>query len=453
MFQTRRRAATLAAGLVLVLGLGVFADDLTVVTNRGSNVISLFNSGTNTELIGSPVTVGTTPVDVCSDATAVQPAIKWYVANAGSNSVSIVQKSPLGLITTVSSDGFLGTLQAPQGVAFIGDPAVGPVAAVIDQKVTTYIDAGPPVHTAAGRGSIRFISAITHTVIDAFQEPSSTAHWTHVVSTSNRRLWIADDGDQGVSVIRFYAPVGAPYYYPQVINYQGSLEFADFIRDTAATKTFMLAPKRLATNGTTRVVVADGGSKIVTILDANYIPTNVIGEPGAVLSNVDLSLAPGASAGAFGCASVAVVGNFAYVTTTNDPAAGDNVFQIDLTTFAVASSVALGGVTGVAGVGGTSDGTKLYVGEAAGGANGLFELDVNPSTDFAVTPPVAVAAFTGGSVPFAFSSNSSVPTGGGGGGVWTNVSTGVSTGHGSVCGLLGLEAVLLLLGLALLRRA
>jgi len=430
---------------VLVLGMGVFADQ-TAVTNRGSNTVTIFDSATNTESAGSPVTVGSSPVEIIADQPAGLAAQRYFVVNSGSNSVSVLWASPPRLQMTITSDGFFGALQAPSGAALIPDLSVGPAVAIIDQLTTGYVDMGVPV---AGRSTIRFFSPATNTMFDAFQEPSATSRYTHLVYTSNRRLWIADDGDKGVAVIKLNAPLGSPYYYPQPIQYQGAFEYADFIRDTAVTRTFLLAPKRLATDGSTRVVVADGGSSKVTILDAAYVSTNVIGEPNAILSTVDLSTVAGASATAFTCADVAVVGNFAYVTTSNLAAAGVNCFQIDLTTFAVTTTPALGGANGVAGIGATSDGKVLYVGEATGG--GLNQLDIDPPADF-TTAAVPVAAFTGGSVPFAFTSSATVAAGGGAGG-WVNQSTAVSTGHGSVCGLLGLEAVLLLLGLAALRRA
>lgn len=445
MIQTRRRAAILAAQLVLFLGMGVFADQ-TAVTNRGSNTVTFFDSATNTELPGSPVTVGTTPVEIVADQPAGLPAQRYFVVNSGSNSVSVLWASNPRLQMTISSDVFYGAFVAPSGAALIPDLSVGPAIAIIDQKTTGYVNSGMP---AAGRSTIRFFSPVTNTELDAFQEPSPTARYTHIVYTSNRRLWIADDGDKGVAVIKLNAFLGAPYYYPQPIQYQGAFEYADFIRDTAVTRTFLLAPKRLATDGSTRVVVADGGSSKVTILDAAYVPTNAIGEPNAILSTVDLSTVPGASLTAFTCADVAVVGNFAYVTTSNLAAAGVNCFQIDLTTFAVTTTPALGGANGVAGIGATSDGKSLYVGEATGG--GLNQLDIDPPADF-TTAAVPVAAFTGGSVPFAFTSSATVATGGGGTGGWVNQSTAASTGNGG-CGLLGLEAVLLLLGLAALRRA
>jgi hypothetical protein len=303
---------------------------------------------------------------------------------------------------------------------------------------------------------------VSNTVVDAFQEPSATARYNDVVftsdsSTGNRRLWIGDDGDMGVTVIKLDgAASGPPFYFNRVITYQGPGEFADFVADTASTPTFLKAPRRLATNGTTRVVAADAGSKFVTILDGNYVSTNTVGEAGAILANIDLSTWASAPlpAPSFNCVDAKVVGNFAYVTTSNTGALGANVYQIDLTTLAITAALTLGGAGTVGGMGATSDGALLYVGAGSSGSGAITQLDLSPPTDFAVTPPIAVAPFTGGSFPFAFSSSSTVGGGPapGPGPVWTSTSNVAST-RTSGCGLMGLEALLALLFLRRARRA
>lgn len=447
-----KRVAALGFLLVFVLALGLSADRA-FVTNRGGSSLTIFDTTTNLELPGSPVTVGTGPIAIAADRTSNLSPQKLFVANSGSNTVSVVWSDPAGVAATISTEPIFGTLATPSGVALISDPFIGPAVAFTDQKVTTYPDPMFPGQFLSGRSTIRFINPATNAVVDAFQEPSATARYNGVVVTSNRRIWIADDGDQGVTVLKLNAAVGPPYYYPRTIRYQGSGEFADFVTDMAATPTTMLAPKRLATNGSTRVVVADGGSKIVTILDANYVSTGTLGEPGAVLANVDLATFAGA-APAFTCVDVAAVGNFAYVTTSNLAGAGFNCYQIDLTTFSIVAGLGLGGANGAGGLGVTSDGASLYVGANTSASGVITMLDISPSTDFTGVAPTVLAAFTGGSFPFAFTSSATVNGGGGGGvPVWVNNSTGVSTGHGGVCGLMGLEAMLLLAGLAVLRRS
>ena len=455
---TSGRAAALAFLLVATLALGVSADRA-FVTNRGGATVSIFDTTTNTELAGSPVTVGSGPIDIAADRPVTTLPQNLYVANSGSNSISVVQNNPPGVVATINSDSIFGSFATPSGVTLVDDGVLGPAIAMTDQKSTTYIFGGT---SNPGRSTLRFIDPVSNSVVDAFQEPSPTARYNGVVftsdpSTGHRRLWIADDGDMGVTVVKLDGASGPPFYFSRVITYQGSAEFADFIADTATTPAFLKAPRRLATNGTTRVVAADAGSKIVTIMDGNYTSTNTLGEAGAILANVDLSTWASAPlpAGSFTCVDVRVVGNFAYVTTSNTGTSGANVYQIDLTTFAIVAALALNAGATVGGLGATSDGALLYVGDGSTLTGGITQLDISPPTDFNVTAPVAVGPFTGGAMPFAFSSSATVSGGGPGPGpgpVWNSTSNATSTSH-SGCGLVGLEAFLALLLLRRVRRS
>jgi YVTN family beta-propeller protein len=447
MSFTCRRIGALAFLLVLTLAIGVFADHA-YVTNRGGTTVNIFDTTSNLEIAGSPVTVGTGPIAIAADRHASVAPQQVYVANSGSNTVSVISNSALTVVATISTDSFFGPFQIPSGLTLVDDGVIGPTIAMVDQAITTYQFNG----LQSGRSTIRFIDPATNSVVDAFQEPSASARYTDVVftsdpSTGNRRIWISDAGDQGVTVIKLNSSSGPPFGLGQILTYQGSGAFADFVGSTAVTPTFMVAPRRLATNGTNRVVVADNGSKIVSILDANYVSTNTLGQPGAVLANVDLSTFAGAPAPApaFTCVDVQVVGNLAYVTTSNAVGAGANCYQIDLTNFTILASVTLAGGTGVeGGLGVTSDGGTLFVGAGVSGSGQISKLTISPPASF-TTAPTVIGPFTGGSFPFAFASSSTVAGGGGGGGGGGGSVIGVRHGNYGGCGLMGLEGALILL--------
>jgi hypothetical protein len=277
-------------------------------------------------------------------------------------------------------------------------------------------------------------------VVDEFRDASPDARYSDVVFTSNGRLWIADEAastiNGGVVVVRFPGSLyGPPFTMQKTLVYTGYGEYADFIYDTAATPTYLLKPRRLATNGTTRVVVADGGSNLVSILDAGYIGDD---ESTALIANVPLP--PGTLAN-----DVAVIGDFAYVTS-NAAAPASNFFRIDLSPPHAMTALSLGapGET-VAGIGRTADGLKLFVGAGSAFFSSIHDVDAATFTFTATIPAFGVP----GSFPFAFYSSNintnlpSTPTGGSGSGGGSN--------HGD-CGLLGLEAALVLLALRRLRK-
>jgi YVTN family beta-propeller protein len=417
--------------------------DRAFVTNRGGTTVDIFDTVTGFPELTS-VTVGSGPVDIVGDLPPSSGSNKLFVANSGSNTVSVLGLNPAGVIATITGDSAFGTFATPSGVALIGGGAIAPAIAVVDQKVVSYYSLGP----VTGRSTVRFIDPGMNAVVDGFADPSALARYTDVVwtvdaATGTRRLWITDDGDggeKGVVVVKFgSAASGPPFLMGSLLVFNGSGEFADFVQDTAAVKTFLVSPRRLATNGTTRVVVADGGSDVVTILDANYFTNDAVpGQPSAVVANVDL----GAAAGVV-CNDVEVVGGFAYVTTSN--VAGANLHRIDLSTNLVTGSAAVGAV-GVSGLGATVDGTTLLVGDSAPGG----VISYRSATTLAAVAPVSTTP-AGALAPFGFFSGTS------GGGSGTPPPTWIppggtfpaSSGSGSTCGLLGWEApaLLALLGL------
>ena len=428
-----RRVAVFAAILGLGLGLSVAAERAWV-THRDAASVSVYDTVTNA--LETTVAVGTSPVDIASDQTDGFGPTRLFVANIGSDSVSVIGADPVSVGATVTGGGSFGAFDAPSGVVRVQAGLLDPSIAVVDQKQTTVSGFPGP---STGRSTIRFIHPQTLAVVDGFREASPTARYNDAVFTSNGRLWVADGGDGGVTVVRL--PIndpGPPFFMSQTLIYAGSGEFADFIYDSAAAPTFLLAPARLATNGSTRVVVADGGSDVVTILDADYAAD---AESTAVLANVDLGT--GGS-----CADVEVVGNFAYVTTT---VGGANLHRIDLTTFAVAS-IASG--AGRQGLGATFDGTKLYAGGGPLDAS-IQEVDISPApTDFVLAGAPFVS---GGGHSFGFyisPANSSGSGGGGGGTTFVSTSTpwSGSNDNAHVCGCLGLEILLALLAARVVRR-
>lgn len=430
------------------------------VANRDGTTINIFDTATNTEdtatnpVTGSPnspLTVGTGPVDIATDQPDSAGPTQLYVVNAGSNTVSVIRAADLIVSSTVSGGGRWGTFETPSGAALVLEGSLGPSIAVVDQKLTS--DSSVAFWTSPnGRSTIRFLDPTSNTVATDLREASGSARYNDVVFTSNRRLWIADDGDQGIVVVRLGATdTGIPDFPSTNLIYNGTNEFADFITDRSATRTYLLAPRRLATNGTSRVVAVDGASDIVTVIDANYTADN---ESGAVLQNVDLGLAAGVFA-----SDVEVIGNFAYVTSTASPG---QVYRIDLVTYAVTTPAGPAIATTVAGLGATSDGATLY----AGGGTGVAT--ITPITVGTFTTG-ATFTLTGGSFPFAFYSStinptpvpSGVVTGGSAqpGPQWVGGIPGSSSGGGAggegeneTCGLLGAEVLLLLAGLRFLRR-
>jgi YVTN family beta-propeller protein len=419
--------AAFAAAAFLLLALAVSAERAWVA-NRTGTTVDLFDAASGAH--EGRVTVGSSPVDLAPDAHETQGPLRIFVANSGSNSVSVVGVNPLGVAATVTGGGNFGTFMTPSGVVRLPSGAIG----VVDQKVTTYTG------TPTGRSTIRFLSPTSYTVLDDYRDASPSARYQDIVVTSNGRLWIADDGDQGVTVVRF-SPAGPPYGFPKTLLYQGTGEFADFIKDPAVSKSYLVAPRRLATDGDARVVVADGGSTKVVVLDANYPGGAANGNDSvAVLQVLDLGATP---------QDVEVVGSFAYVTTSGV----NNLHRIDLNTYDVVPASLPGTV---AGLGATSDKTTLFVG--AGSGSGLIQsLDLTAPWPPA---PVAIPAFpTSGDFPFAFyaSPRSASDTPGPPATVnpdppFISQSNTTSTSNGANCGLLGLE-VLLLLGVNVLIRS
>lgn len=397
-------AAALVLGIAATLGA-----EQGWVTNRGGTTVNVFNPSTNAEI--GTITVGTAPVDIVSNRPESENPQRFFVANSGSNDISVIDAPDRFQVLLITGDSGFGTFLNPTGLTRTWNNYI----AVVDEKVV-----------GASKSTLRFIDPDALSVIDGFTDGGGTARYVDVVVTSNQRIWITDDGDNGVVCVRLDGQSGPPF--SGAINRQlfgTAQDYADFLFDNAGTPTFLLNPQRLATNGTDRVVVADGGSDILTILNANYSVGAELTQ--GIQANVDLGLAPGAVA-----IDVEVVGTKVYVTT-NDPA--QEVVVVSLSTESVLTSIDL--PTTVGGMGRTVDGSKLYVGGGAG-IDDIYE--ISTTTDTLTT---TITGFTGGAFPFGFSFTgdplpSSSPSNGGGG----------SPG----CGMLGLEALLVLGLLRCVRR-
>lgn len=404
--------ATLAIAALLTLGLAAAAQRV-VVANRNGGSVDFFDSVTGAH--EGRVVVGTSPVDIEPDGPVTFGPSRVFVANSGSGTVSVVQLNPAGVVATITGGGSYGTFQTPSGLALHPSGRI----VVVDQKPTTYPG------TPAGRSTIRFIHPTTFSVVDDYRDASPTARYNDVVATSNGKLWIADDGDQGVVVVRFPAD-DPPFFFPETLIYNGSGEFADFLHDGDA-PTFLVAPRRLATNGTTRVVVADAGSPNLTIINADTQAVQNVSLGAAVTVN-----------------DVEVVGNFAFATTTGLP----NLHRVDLTDLTLTSTTLAGTAQGL---GSTSDGTALFIGAGAGSGT-IQRIDL--TVPFPSAPTTVPAFVPPGDFPFAFFSSvrdaaetpaDPPPPGPEPDPPFVSQSNTTSTSNGSDnCGLLGLELLLVL---------
>ena len=92
------RKSALAIAALLLAGLAVSAERAWV-TNRGLGTVDLFDAATGAH--EGNVTVGTSPVDLAPDAPDTYGPSRLFVANSGSNSVSIVDTRSLAVVAEV----------------------------------------------------------------------------------------------------------------------------------------------------------------------------------------------------------------------------------------------------------------------------------------------------------------------------------------------------------------
>lgn len=343
--------------LALAVPVPLMADTGWVV-NKDQNKVSIFDTGTTTNVTGSPLTVGLNPVDLALP-TGYQ---KIYIVNNAGNSVSVVSTASPQVLSTLVSSSTYGAFLEPTGIAFAWSSTVSPTLAVIDRK-----------NLATVGGTLRFIDPSTDTFADEWDFGTAGFDPTDIKFTaSNSAFWITGKGTDRVWRIVFLDN-GPPFTLAPSIS---SISHASIGE-----------PQRIAVGGT-KIYIANAGTTSVTILDYN----------GVVLGSTDVG-APQKD--------IALISGKVYVTTT-----ADVVKVLDASSpYSVLDTVSGFGST-LTGLGQASDG-YLYVGTATGSQT-IFRVKVSAS------PPVILDSFDlSGRQPFEFlfyGSSSSGETGGGGGG-------------------------------------
>ncbi len=136
------------------------------VANSGSNTVSVINTATNT-VVGSPITVGTSPSCVAFDSANGE----IYVTNSGSNTVSVINTANNAIIGSPITVGSI-----PSGIAF--DSSNG------DIYVT---NSGSPPYYA---GTVSVISTpsnmVTNTITNVKENPTAVAF-----ASSNGDIYVA----------------------------------------------------------------------------------------------------------------------------------------------------------------------------------------------------------------------------------------------------------------------
>src|SRR5262249_52297424 len=136
---TVRRAALGALFFSAALALGVVAEQ-GWVTNRAGNTVDIWDT---TQAPGLPpvatatAVVGSGAIDLASDQADITGPSKIFVANSGSNTVSVIDGFKLATVATISSDSLFGSLVTPSGVTRMASGSIGPTMAVVDQAVTS----------------------------------------------------------------------------------------------------------------------------------------------------------------------------------------------------------------------------------------------------------------------------------------------------------------------------
>lgn len=188
--QNPSLAASNVTGLTVVesvavgnapVGVAVDTDrDLAYVTNSGDGTLSLVSLaspspglspqslGTGGSVIGSPITVGTTP----SGVAAISRLGLALVANNGSNDASVVNVAPGIPVPAPISVALCSTCTAPAGVAINQDTGVGAIA-----------DTNPST-SSSGTGDVSFLTL-----------PATTSSTTSTVGVDQDPVALATDPD------------------------------------------------------------------------------------------------------------------------------------------------------------------------------------------------------------------------------------------------------------------
>ena len=174
MSTFRRGAAFWASLFLLMLGLGTLGEQA-YVTNRGGMTVDIFDTTTTpaAAVLKTTVTVGAGPIDIASDQPDNIGPVQLFVANSGSNTVSVIDTVYDNAFSTITGGALFGSFVTPSGIVLLQDPRpvplIQPTIAVVDQATT------PPSYGGAGRSTIRFINPVTHFVVDSMRDASPTA--------------------------------------------------------------------------------------------------------------------------------------------------------------------------------------------------------------------------------------------------------------------------------------
>jgi len=140
------------------------------VANSGSNDISVINLSTNTVVQTIPLPLGSFPQEIV----ATPDGRKLYVTNIGNGTVSVINTATNAIKRTIILPGGAG----PQGIAITPD---GSKTFVVDSF----------------NDNIVVISVLTDTVIASIPIPGSLSAWDIAISPDGLTAYITDDGASG----------------------------------------------------------------------------------------------------------------------------------------------------------------------------------------------------------------------------------------------------------------
>jgi YVTN family beta-propeller protein len=210
------------------------------VANSGSNTVSIINTATGA--VVATVSVGTTPTGV-----AITPnGSAVYVTNAGSNTVSIINTITRKVTATVSvGSGPNGVAITPNGAhAYVANGASGTVSIVnpVTQKVTATVSVGstPTGVAITPNGSAVYVNTVSQKVtatVPVGTKPigvAMTAHAAYVANNGSDTLSIINTVTQKVTTVGLGGPFLGTNPYGVAISPSGSKAYVT-MQDSVAT--------------------------------------------------------------------------------------------------------------------------------------------------------------------------------------------------------------------------